>query len=149
MPHQDQYVKNYMAGLLKEGKIGKNPLLVIDGSPIPYNSFQENEIPINEEQIYTLGFLDSGKGANLFGQYGQDGIVLITTRLNRLKTVIATTESNVLFKINGINVTIEEVRSLRDEEIGYIEIIEDDKAIKNLGAREYESVILITQRHND
>lgn len=76
--------KFYLIDFIKEsqesGKLGKIPMLIVDGKPFTYHYKELNEkIEISKNDIKRIEILESEKSIPLYGNAGKYGVVQVYT----------------------------------------------------------------------
>ena len=77
----DKFLSNIINDQLSGGKIGQNPMVVIDA--IPYINCSKGKIrnlPITKSEIAEISVLDGENSVPLYGKQAIDGVILITTK---------------------------------------------------------------------
>jgi hypothetical protein len=143
-PSRNVFLVSYKSDLEKDGRISNTPLLVVDGYQYNYQDFVENGPDITKDKIYVTGCLDKSTGSNIYGSNGSQGVILITTKMVRLKSATVTRNSKVLGIVDGVHKSKEEIRNIKSEEVESIEVIEGEKLKTYAG--DYDNIFIITTR---
>ncbi|MFH6993016.1 hypothetical protein [Flavobacterium sp. FlaQc-48] len=75
--------KNYLSDTitkLAENKIiTKEPIVVIDGIPYRFQDLEKEKLPLSKNKIQKIIAIDKQKGINIYGNFGEAGVLIITT----------------------------------------------------------------------
>ena len=63
--------------------ITDKPIVVIDGKPFRYQDLENQQLLLSKTEIEKIVVIDKQKGISIFGNYGEAGVLIITT--NRTK----------------------------------------------------------------
>ncbi|MBP6550943.1 MAG: hypothetical protein KA228_07635 [Flavobacterium sp.] len=63
--------------------ITDKPIVVIDGKPFRYQDLENQKLLLSKTEIEKIVVIDKQKGISIFGNYGEAGVLIITT--NRTK----------------------------------------------------------------
>ncbi|NHL02472.1 hypothetical protein [Flavobacterium turcicum] len=65
--------------------ITDKPIVVVDGIPFRYQDLENQKLQLSKSEIAKIIAIDKQKGISIFGNFGEAGVVIITT--NRPKKV--------------------------------------------------------------
>jgi hypothetical protein len=120
------------------------PLLVIDGFAFKFDDLSKNKIQIAKADIKDMVCLPKdSKGAEIYGNSGKDGVVLIITNKNQEKSAETSSESKTLFIVDGKQIAQSDYDMLVPENIESIEVIKEKKDIKKYTKKKYDGVVII------
>ena len=142
---KDTYLIDFVDSIKVKHSLTENPLIVIDGVAIEYESMSEDWFIMNKEDIYSLEYLKNGE-ANLFGSRGEFGVVSLGTKLyqlNKLK-LGSIHDLKIIYVMDGKVVTKEFVKKFDKSKIISIEEIYDKKTIAEFTSKKYNEVVYIT-----
>jgi|GEM_PF-1307561 len=76
------YLSDSISNLAKAGKITDYPIVVVDGIPHRYQDLEKEKLALSKIEISKIIPLDKQKGINIYGTYGESGVLIITTNRN-------------------------------------------------------------------
>jgi hypothetical protein len=59
--------------------ITDKPIVVIDGIPFRYQDLETQKLQLSKAEIAKIVAIDKQKGINIFGNFGEAGVLIITT----------------------------------------------------------------------
>jgi hypothetical protein len=59
--------------------ITDKPIVVIDGKPFRYQDLESQKLLLSKAEIAKIVAIDKQKGINIFGNFGEAGVLIITT----------------------------------------------------------------------
>jgi len=125
------YLNSYISGLKKEKQLGKHPVLVIDGDV--YNLYEagSKRIPLFKADILTMDYLpaNSGVARRVYGDVGENGVVLILTDLSRETATATVTDDKLVYMINDRTASKEEFDALDKNLIRSIRLLKGSTEI--------------------
>ena len=63
----------------KRGLITNHPIVVINGKPFRYLDLEKQKLPLSKMAIEKIVAIDKQKGINIYGSFGEAGVIIITT----------------------------------------------------------------------
>ncbi len=76
------YLSDSIAKLAKAGKITEQPIVVVDGIPHRYQDLENEKLVLSKMEIKKIIALEKQKGINIYGNYGEAGVLIVTTNRN-------------------------------------------------------------------
>lgn len=74
------YLSDTITKLATVNKIATNqPIVVIDGIPFRFQDLEKERLPLSKNEIISIIPIDKQKGINIFGTYGEAGVLIVTT----------------------------------------------------------------------
>jgi len=83
------------------------------------------------------------RGAEIYGNSGKDGVVLIITNEIQEKSAVTSSENKILFIVDGKQISQSESDMLVPENIESLEVIKEKKGIKKYTKKNYDGVVII------
>lgn len=74
-----QFLSDTISKMATNGLITDKPIVVIDGQPFRYQDLESEKLKLSKKEIVKIMPIDRQKGINIFGTYGEAGVVIITT----------------------------------------------------------------------
>ena len=152
-PEDVEFLSNYIKNLSKEKKVLKRPLIVIDGKPFRYNyELAKNSLPIKRTDIYDIIILSLDKSVEIYGEFGNQGALLIETENYHFKEGNKSgkiKERKVKFFFDGKPVSRFEFKQIKDEEIEDISIKTGQDALKIFPGEDLDGVLYVTLKKKD
>ncbi|MCR4030593.1 MULTISPECIES: hypothetical protein [Flavobacterium] len=76
------YLSDSIANLAKAGKITDHPIVVVDGIPHRYQDLEKEKLALSKIEIAKIIPLQKQTGINIYGNYAEDGVLIVTTNRN-------------------------------------------------------------------
>ncbi|WJS96858.1 hypothetical protein NYQ10_10475 [Flavobacterium johnsoniae] len=76
------YLSDSIETLAKAGKITEKPIVVVDGIPHRYQDLENEKLVLSKMEIKKITALEKQKGINIYGNYGEAGVLIVTTNRN-------------------------------------------------------------------
>ncbi|MDQ6469061.1 hypothetical protein RB619_00310 [Flavobacterium sp. LHD-80] len=73
------YLSDSIAKLAKTGKITAQPIVVVDGIPHRFQDLEKEKLALSKIEIAKIIPIDKQKGISIYGNYGEAGVLIITT----------------------------------------------------------------------
>lgn len=73
------YLSDSIAKMAVEGLITDKPIVVIDGIPHRFQDLESRKLSLSKTEIAKIIAIDKQKGISIFGNYGEAGVVIVTT----------------------------------------------------------------------
>jgi len=140
---------NRINELKKEGKITDKPLLMVDDSVISQESLKTNRLPFSSTDIAQIDFLpkNSEKAMNIYGERGKNGVVTILTKKYQAylqkKAIQPQPEGKILYLVDGLKMTLDNVKKIDKNSIESINVLNDKNSIKKYASGDYSQAVLI------
>lgn len=77
------FLSDSISKMAVKGLITDKPIVVIDGKPYRFQDLENQKLELSKVEIAKIIAIDKQKGINIFGNYGEAGVVIVTT--NRQK----------------------------------------------------------------
>ncbi|QTV05084.1 hypothetical protein [Faecalibacter bovis] len=77
------FLSDSISKMANENLISDKPIVVIDGIPYRYQDLETKKLELYKDEIISIIPIDKQKGINIYGKFGESGVVIITT--NRIK----------------------------------------------------------------
>ena len=140
-----ELVKN----LKKEGKINKNPVVVINEKVI--ESEELKNLKIYNSEIIDISVIERNNTemTQIYGEQSTNGILLIETKPFQEKAVRTISESKVLLLIDGKETPYEKIETIDPNDIESVTVIKDKKEISKYTSENYDGVIIIVMKKNE
>lgn len=78
-----EFLADTISKMFTEGLITDKPIVVVDGLPFRYQDLETKKLELYKNEIVKLIAIDKQKGINIYGKFGEAGVIIITT--NRKK----------------------------------------------------------------
>jgi len=145
--HKDTYLANFVDSLKVEYSLTENPLILIDGVILEYESMNENWFVMNKEDISSLKYVKKGE-TRIYGSKDKFGVVSLTTRLSQLKKLEFSPLHPIkrIYIIDGEIVTKEFVEKFDKSKIISVAEIYDKKSIVEFTSEDYHQLVYITTK---
>jgi hypothetical protein len=151
--------KKFLINTIKESKskreIASNkPIIVLDGKPLRYNhELKEEKLHLQKSDIKKIDVLKKEVGISLYGDFAEGGVLILTTnkdvKNNEKQDDNKSTyhESNILFLVDGKEVTKEFADSLIPDDIESVEVIKGKEASKEIYPdKNYDGIIHVKMK---
>lgn len=73
------YLSDTISKMAEKKIITSEPIVVIDGVPYRFQDLEKNKLPLSKNEILTIIPIDKQKGINIFGNFGEAGVLIVTT----------------------------------------------------------------------
>ncbi|MFV5698926.1 hypothetical protein ACM55H_11215 [Flavobacterium sp. ZT3R17] len=70
--------------MLKIKLLQINQIIVLDGIPYRFQDLEKEKLPLLKNEIEKIIAIDKKKGINIYGNFGEAGVLIITTKKNRI-----------------------------------------------------------------
>ena len=74
-----EYLSDTISKMYTKGLITDKPIVVIDGKPFRYQDLETEKLKLSKIEIDKIIPIDKEKGINIFGNFGEAGVLIITT----------------------------------------------------------------------
>ena len=144
---KETYLANFIDSLKVTHSLSENPLILIDGIGIEYESMNEGWFLMKKEDISNLKYIKKGE-TEIYGSKDKFGVVLLTTRLSQLKKLETSPIHPVkrIYVIDGEVVTKEFVERFDKSKIIGVAEISDKKSIAEFTSKDYDQLVYITTK---
>jgi hypothetical protein len=73
------YLSDTITKMAEKKIITNEPIVVIDGVPYRFQDLEKEKLPLSKNEILKIIAIDRQKGINIFGNFGEAGVVIVTT----------------------------------------------------------------------
>ena len=73
------FLTDSISKLAQNGLITNQPIVVIDGKPSRYQDLENHKLQLSKSAIEKIVALDKQIGINIYGSFGEAGVLIITT----------------------------------------------------------------------
>lgn len=73
------FLTDSISKMTQIGLITNQPIVVINGTPFRYQDLEKQKLPLSKMAIEKIIAIDKQKGINIYGIYGEAGVIIITT----------------------------------------------------------------------
>jgi len=162
------FLTDSISKMTQIGLITNQPIVVINGTPFRYQDLEKQKLPLSKMAIEKILAIDKQKGINIYGIYGEAGVIIITTfktkifllekedelqyfLVNTIKTAFEKNQINdsPLIAIDGVPIKYDKtlnsiVLPIKKEIIVDVTILNKDSSHVIYGEDEINGAIIIT-----
>jgi hypothetical protein len=162
------FLADSISKMAQNGLITNQPIIVINGKPFRYQDLEKQKLPLSKMAIEKIVAIDKQKGINIYGTFGEAGVIIITTTkskifllenedelkyylVDKLKTAFEKNQINEspLIAIDGVPFEYDKnlnsiVLPLKKEIITDVTIMHKDSSHVIYGENEINGAIIIT-----
>ncbi|MEO8237399.1 MAG: hypothetical protein ABI793_03330 [Flavobacterium sp.] len=73
------YLSDTITKMAEKKIITNEPIVVIDGVPYRFQDLEKEKLPLLKNEIQKIIAIDKQKGINIFGNFGEAGVLIVTT----------------------------------------------------------------------
>lgn len=73
------YLSDTITKLAVNKIVTDQPIVVVDGIPFRFQDLEKEKLPLSKNEIISIIPIDKQKGINIFGTYGEAGVLIVTT----------------------------------------------------------------------
>ena len=73
------FLSDSISKMAQKGLITNQPIVVINGKPFRYQDLEKQKLPLSKMAIDKIVAIDKQKGINIYGNFGEAGVLIITT----------------------------------------------------------------------
>lgn len=73
------YLSDTITKMAEKKIITNQPIVVIDGVPYRFQDLEKDKLPLSKNEILKIISIDRQKGINIFGNFGEAGVIIVTT----------------------------------------------------------------------
>eukprot|EP00388_Colpodella_angusta_P012802 GDKJ01032349.1.p1 GENE.GDKJ01032349.1~~GDKJ01032349.1.p1 ORF type:complete len:113 (-),score=7.77 GDKJ01032349.1:36-374(-) len=73
------FLSDSISKMALKSLITERPIVVIDGKPYRFQDLENENLSLSKKEITKIIAIDRQKGINIFGIYGEAGVVIVTT----------------------------------------------------------------------
>jgi predicted nuclease with RNAse H fold len=74
-----EYLLDTILKMAIKGLVTDKPIIVVDGKPFRYQDLETKKLELSKSEIAKIIPIDKQKGINIFGEFGEAGVIIITT----------------------------------------------------------------------
>ncbi|TNJ40841.1 hypothetical protein KFZ70_15170 [Tamlana fucoidanivorans] len=140
------YLANYINSVKVDNSLTENPLLVIDGYAVEYETMNDGWFLLLEEDISKVEYLKKENTVNIYGEKGKNGVVLLTTKLKEREIANTKSDKKTLYVLDGEIISVDEYKKIDQSKIIGIGTITEPSAIKEFTSDNYDELIYISTK---
>jgi hypothetical protein len=73
------FLSDSISKMAVKGLITDKPIVVVDGKPYRFQDLENQKLSLTKVEIAKIIAIDKQKGVNIFGNFGEAGVVIVTT----------------------------------------------------------------------
>ena len=142
------YVNNFLKQNNRPSDFGLNPLVILDGKPIVNDKIALFE-NLKSENIANINTFNkaSETGKAIWGDYAEDGVLLISTILSENSGTPNLKDSKILFILDNKIITKEQAYALNpSEEVQEITVYKNGVKFLLFNNEEYDGIMVMTSK---
>jgi predicted nuclease with RNAse H fold len=74
-----EFLSDTISKMSTKGLVTDKPIVVVDGKPFRYQDLETKKLELSKNEIAKIIPIDKQKGINIFGEFGEAGVVIVTT----------------------------------------------------------------------
>ncbi len=78
------FLTDSISKMAQSGLITNQPIVVINGKPFRYQDLEKQKLPLSKMSIEKIIAIDKQKGINIYGTFGEAGVIMITTSKTKI-----------------------------------------------------------------
>ncbi|MGV8993486.1 MAG: hypothetical protein ACOH1O_05240 [Flavobacterium sp.] len=78
------FLSDSISKMAENGIITNHPIVVINGRPFRYQDLEKQKLPLSKISIEKIVPIDKQKGINIYGNFGEAGVLIITTSKTKI-----------------------------------------------------------------
>jgi len=129
--------------------VGDKPLIVVDGKPLRYDiELKTSKLDFKKSNIEGIDFMskNSNNGKCIWGDYANDGTVLVTTNLVKNTNSKDIDASNAIYIVEGKRVKKEDLKNLDQDAIETIQVIKPKRGIHLFNGDKFDGVVIVNMK---
>ena len=142
-------ISDFIKISIKEQKISKNPVIIVDEKVIPSNGL--STFSFSDEEIESISIVSKEQAIlnTLYGDQSKNGVIMIVTKqFQKTLDELASKEKendhkNVLYLLDGKKITKKELSKIETYKIKSVNVIKKPSEIAKYTADSYDGVIII------
>ena len=128
----------------KIGDISKKPIIVVDGIPHRFDKeLKENRLQLAKKDIKQVDVLKKDVGLKIYGEAGEGGVILITTKASAKQGSEPIVSTKVLILLEDKEISKSEMDKINPNDIESIDVIKDSEKVKQYTTGDYDGVVII------
>ena len=140
------YLANYINSVKVDNSLTENPLLVIDGYAVEYETMNDGWFLLLEEDISKVKYLKKENAEKIYGGKGENGVVLLTTKLQEREIANTKSDTKTLYVLDGKIISVDEYKKIDQSKIIGIGTITEQSAIKEFTSDNYDELIYVSTK---
>jgi hypothetical protein len=139
-----RFLINTINESFKSGKIQKKPIIVVDGKPYRYDyELKSKKLQLSKNDIRRIDILEKDVGIEMYGDYAENGVIILSTQSNYSNDSKSFSDSKVLILLEDKEISKDEMEKISPRDIISIDVIKDKEIIKKYTSEAYDGVIVI------
>lgn len=141
-------LKEFISKLINEGKIEKNPVILLNEKALTQNELKN--LKILSSDISKMSVIKKGNTQMIaiYGENSLNGIVMIETKPKELRYHNSSSKSKILYIVDGKIISEGKLKKLDRNKIESLTVIKDKKKVSKYTKKKYDGVILIVMKKN-
>ena len=140
------YLANFIDSVKAENSLTENPLLIIDGYAVEYETMNDGWFLLLEEDISNVKYLKKENAEKIYGEKGKSGVVLLTTKLHEREIKNTKSDKKTLYVLDGEIISAEEYKTIDQSKVIGTATITEQNAIKEFTSDKYDELIYVTTK---
>lgn len=144
----------FLIDLIKEssktGKIGKKPIIVVDGVPKRFDyELKSKRLQFSKNDIENIDILKKDIGIKIYGDFAKEGVLVLTTKSKPDKPAETFDNSKVLILLEDKEISKSEMEKMDPKDIESLEVIKDKDKVRQYTTENYDGVIIIHKKKKE
>ncbi len=128
----------------KTGQTTKKPMLVVDGVPYRYDvELEDQPLQLASMDIKQIDVIKEDIAKRVYGDPANKGVLLITTKAGSKPKAKPVDQDNVLFLLEGREISKSELGTIDPNDIESIDVVKDKAMLKQYTSKAYDGVVII------
>jgi len=130
--YEKLFLRDSISKMAQSGLITNQPIVVINGKPFRYQDLEKQKLPLSKMAIEKIIAIDKQKGINIYGTFGEAGVIIITT--SKTKIFLLENEDELKYYLVGTIKTSVEKNQILDSPLIVIDGVpfEYDKTLNSI-----------------
>lgn len=78
------FLSDSISKMAESGLITNRPIVVVNGIPFRYQDLEKEKLPLSKVAIEKIVAIDKQKGISIYGNFGEAGVLIITTSKTKI-----------------------------------------------------------------
>ncbi|MFH6944941.1 hypothetical protein [Flavobacterium sp. FlaQc-50] len=78
------FLSDSISKMAESGLITNRPIVVVNGIPFRYQDLEKGKLPLSKVAIEKIVAIDKQKGISIYGNFGEAGVLIITTSKTKI-----------------------------------------------------------------
>lgn len=141
-------LKEFVSKLIHEGKIEKNPVILLNEKVLTQNELKN--LKILSSDISKMSVIKKGNAQmiEIYGKNSLNGIVMVETKPKELRYHNPSSKSKILYIVDGKILSESKLKKLDTNKIDSLTVIKDKKEVSKYTKKKYDGVIVIVMKKN-